>query len=194
MQEFAALYGFQHVISSPHYPQSNGMAEKAVKTAKNLLEKSADPHMALLSYRTTPLPWCGRRPTELLRGRCLKTDIPQPKKTFVSDWHYLPSFRVKDKEYKAQQKVEYDRRHRARPLPPLPDDESVWVQTQNRQTPGRVVQQAATPCSYIETPSGNVRRTQSKVSQLILNQWAISNPVLLPLVHELERILNHPPD
>jgi transposase InsO family protein len=68
MQEFAALYGFQHVTSSPHYPQSNGMAERAVKTAKNLLEKSADPHMALLSYRTTPLPWCGRSPAELLMG------------------------------------------------------------------------------------------------------------------------------
>lgn len=68
MQEFAALYGFQHVTSSPHHPQSNGMAERAVKTAKNLLEKSADPHMALLSYRTTPLPWCGRSPAELLMG------------------------------------------------------------------------------------------------------------------------------
>jgi hypothetical protein len=109
--------------------------------------------------------WKESRRTPNGKSRCLKTDIPQPEKTFVPEWHYLPSFRVKDKEYKAQQKVEYDRRHRAKPLPPLLDDESVWVHTQNRQTPGRVVQQAATPRSYIvETPSGNVRRTQSHLS------------------------------
>ena len=36
------------------------------------------------------------------------------------------------------------------------------MHTQNRQTPGRVVQEAVTPRSYIvETPSENVRRTQS---------------------------------
>ena len=81
MQEFAALYNFKHITSSPHYPQSNGLAERMVKTAKSLLAKSADPYMALLSYRATPLP-CGLSPAELLMGRRLQTDIhvPQPKR------------------------------------------------------------------------------------------------------------------
>ena len=56
MQEFAESYGFKHVTSSPHLPQSNGMAERSVKTVKSLLEKSSDPYMAILSYRATPLP------------------------------------------------------------------------------------------------------------------------------------------
>ena len=131
MQEFAERYNFQHITSSPHYPQSNGMAERAVKTAKSLLEKSADPHMALLSYRATPLPWCGLSPAEPFMGRRLQTDIPQPKRMFTPDWQYLASFREKDKNQKRQQKAEYDRHHRTRPLLPLIADETVWVRTQD---------------------------------------------------------------
>ena len=142
VQEFAALYNFRHITSSPHYPQSNGLAERMVKTAKSLLAKSADPYLALLSYRATPLPWCGLSPAELLMGRRLQTDIPQPKRVFIPDWPYLTSFRAKDEEQKRQQKAEYDRRHRVKPLPPLPDDELVWVRTEDRQVAGGVVQPA----------------------------------------------------
>jgi len=69
--EFAANYGFVHVTSSPHYPQSNGLAERAVKTVKKLLKESTDQCLALLSYWTTPLPWCGLSPAELSQGRRL---------------------------------------------------------------------------------------------------------------------------
>ena len=37
MKAFAASYGFRHITSSPHYPQSNGLAERMVKTMKGLL-------------------------------------------------------------------------------------------------------------------------------------------------------------
>jgi len=69
MKEFAELYGFEHITSSPHYPRSNGLVERNVKTVKSLLEHSPDPYLALLSYRATPLPFCGLSPAELSMGR-----------------------------------------------------------------------------------------------------------------------------
>lgn len=162
MQEFAESYGFKQVTSSPHFPQSNGMAERSVKTVKSLLDKSNDPYMAILSYRTTPLPWCNLSLAELLMGRRLKTDIPQPKKAFVPEWPHLTGFREKDKEWKDKQKSDYDKRHRVKTLPPLPDDQSVWIHTQDRQCAGRVLHPAAAPRSYIvETPTGRLRRNRS---------------------------------
>ena len=32
IKEFASLYGFNHVTTSPYYPQSNGFAERMVKS------------------------------------------------------------------------------------------------------------------------------------------------------------------
>ena len=56
-QQFMTSFDIEHVTSSPHYPQSNGMVENAIKTAKNLLQKSkaaaTDIYLALLAWRNT---------------------------------------------------------------------------------------------------------------------------------------------
>jgi transposase InsO family protein len=39
-KQFAQLYGFQHIVSSPRYVQSNGLAERGVQTIKMMLKKS----------------------------------------------------------------------------------------------------------------------------------------------------------
>ena len=75
-KEFSSLYHFQHTTSSPRYPQSNGLVERTVKTVKALLTDTSNPHLALLSYRATPLPWCNISPAELLFGRKIATDLP----------------------------------------------------------------------------------------------------------------------
>ena len=45
-KNFVNNYQFQHDISSPHFPSSNGQAERAVQTVKNLLKNSTDPFLA----------------------------------------------------------------------------------------------------------------------------------------------------
>ena len=79
MKEFAEVYGFHHITTSPYYSQANGQAEFTVRTVKNLLHNAKEPHMALLSYCVMPLEWCGLTPAELVMGRKIKTDLPQPK-------------------------------------------------------------------------------------------------------------------
>ena len=49
---FAKEYDFNHVTSSPKYPQSNGLAEKTVQIAKRILKKKCradgkDPYLAV---------------------------------------------------------------------------------------------------------------------------------------------------
>ena len=73
--KFAQEWGFTHLTISPHYPQSNGEVERAVKTPKNLIIKAKDPYLAVLSYRSTPLD-NGYTLAELLMGRKLRSTIP----------------------------------------------------------------------------------------------------------------------
>ena len=56
---FAKTWGFEHITSSPRYPQSNGKAENSVKVCKALLKKARadkqDPLLALLDWRKHPI-------------------------------------------------------------------------------------------------------------------------------------------
>ena len=162
---FASSYGFQHLTSSPRFPQSNGQAERSVQTVKNLLKKSDDPYTSLLSYRTTPLSWCEQSPAELSMGRRLRTSVPQTDKMLIPQWPYLKSFRELDQKQKQRQKENFDSRHRARDLPTIPNDTEVWITTESEPVSGRVISPASRPRSYVvETPTGQVERNRNQLT------------------------------
>ena len=73
-QQFMRSYDIEHVTSSPHYPQSNGRAENATKTAKNLLKKSKAAGTDL--YLNTPSESLESSPSQRMFGRRTRTLIP----------------------------------------------------------------------------------------------------------------------
>ena len=70
--------------SSPHYPKSNGKAESAVKTCKNLLKKAdlakIDVYLSLLDHRNTSTEQTGLSPAQRSVGRRTRTLLPLASK------------------------------------------------------------------------------------------------------------------
>ena len=69
-----------HITSSLHYPQSNGLAEKYVQIVKNLFikahEEGTDYQKALMIYRNTPLDDNLTSLMQILQGRTARSDLP----------------------------------------------------------------------------------------------------------------------
>ncbi|XP_028514411.1 uncharacterized protein K02A2.6 [Exaiptasia diaphana] len=159
--KFASDWDFRHVTSSPIYPQSNGGAERAVQTVKNLLKKSTEPAKALLAYRATPLE-NGKSPAELLFGRKIRTDLPTVPGSLTPSWPGISEFRAKEEERKLKQKGYFDLHHNAKDLSTLVPGQRVWITDQKKEA--IVKKEADTPRSYVvETPAGQVRRNRSSL-------------------------------
>ncbi|XP_026533449.1 uncharacterized protein K02A2.6-like, partial [Notechis scutatus] len=78
---FTANLGIRHTLTAPFHPASNGMTERAVRSAKEVLAKlrQADWHSKLSTYlltqHATPCPTTNKSPAELLMGRRLRTTL-----------------------------------------------------------------------------------------------------------------------
>ena len=81
-------------------------------------------------------------------GRKIRTVVPQTKEQFKPNWPYLEEFEKTKKLYKQKQKGNFDKKRKARPLPPLDYGTSVWVNLQDRQVPGTISHSADTHRSY----------------------------------------------
>ena len=79
-QVFAKSWSFNHVTTSPRYPQSNGKAENSLRTVKRLFEKcketSVSEFQVLLDWRNTPSGGMDTSPAQHLMGRRCRTLLP----------------------------------------------------------------------------------------------------------------------
>ena len=73
-------YRVNHINSSPHYPQSNGLVEKFVQTVKSLFykatEEGADLYKALMIYQNTPLTSNKQSKMQILQNRTASLQLP----------------------------------------------------------------------------------------------------------------------
>ena len=110
-----STYQIGHRTSSPHHPQSNGLAESSVKAMKKMIHCCYDTQKrgldvekwtrAMLLFRNTPRRPSGKSPAELLFGRTLRDGLPTKLEA------YLPQHR--DAVMRRQQAVETYRRRMA---------------------------------------------------------------------------------
>ena len=171
-KNFAAEYGFQHITSSPKFPQSNGEAERAVQTVKHLLTKASDPYLALLAYRATPLQ-NGYSPAELLMGRRLRTTVPALPTLLNPALPDYNTLEAKEREKRMNDARSFDKRHGARNLEPLVPGEDVWITDARVQ--GTVVSTHNTPRSYlVQVPQGTLRRNRHHLVPLQTNSGVVN--------------------
>ena len=120
--------------STPHYPQSNGHAESAVKAMKSLLIKTSpngnldkeEFQIGLLEFRNTPKAH-GLSPAQVLFGHPLRSPVPAHHTTFAKSWRDM-MHTCEQAAAKGKQKIEEQYNSHARALPPLKPGMSVRIQ------------------------------------------------------------------
>ena len=135
-----------HRTSSPHYPQSNGMAESMVKVSKNLIEKAIQSdkpwHSFIQEYRITPLSSTILSPAEILFGRQFRSNLSiLPSQLTNSRTAYIHE-EIAKKENKLHEKPT--------PVADLVPGQPIWHQDPltKKWLPGAVQEKLQEPHSY----------------------------------------------
>ena len=126
------------------------------------------------------VPWSWAQLSSWLADICKWTFSSRTSHSYQNGYVHLSGIQQKDKEWKEKQKSDYDKWHRVKNQAPLPDDQLVWVQTQDEHVTGRVIQPAATRRSYnVETSTGWLCRNCSHLfprSEVTQNDVLERNP------------------
>ncbi len=193
--DFAKDWGFEHQTSSPHYPRSNGLAESAVKTVKQMIKKcqetKQDFHKALLAYRSTPLQ-NGLSPSQMLMNRRVKTTLPvHPQRLEPEVQQGVVSDKIQSR---LQQKQLHDRK--AHSLEPLNPQDRVRVQDfrTGLWTVRATVLRKVAPRSYeIEAEGGWIlRRNRGAIRKDTVPKQTFVDPKLLEEELTLQLAKEHP--
>ncbi|XP_077971870.1 uncharacterized protein LOC144426076 [Styela clava] len=145
------------IWGSPEFPQSNGLAENAVKQSKNLLEKCrrdrSDPYLALLNIQNVPRDKILGSSAQRLISRRTKGDIPKSKKLLNPEIRNPKEVHDQLLHKRNQQKKYFDKSSKL--LPNLNTGDIVRMQTKKEyDQKGIICQNYHLPRSYIVESDG----------------------------------------
>lgn len=158
-KEFADAWEIDIITSSPLYPQSNGLAERAVGICKGILRKCEgdEVHKALLEYRVTPVSGLNVTPSELLQGRILRTQLPCSTQVLKKKVH----FDDRKLEEKREKTAKYYNRQ-ARPRKKFNEGDSVVMRKESQWIPAEVIKNTQFPNSFwVRDETGHTYRRNS---------------------------------
>lgn len=206
--KFAESYDFEHITSSPAYPQSNGKVENAVKTSKRIMEKSIrdakDPFLALLDWRNTPREGVNYSPSQRLFGRRTKTLLPTSTK--LLEPQSLNSKDVKDKITQRKEKQQNNYNHGVKELGILKGGDVVRIKPVGRSklwTKAVVTDQTDIRSYNVRTEDGREYRRNRRHLRKTQEKWKpVGTPVILgsdtdsskPVVETPSESVNVAPD
>jgi transposase InsO family protein len=190
-REFCTELEINHTTSSPHFHESNGRAERAIQTVKQMLKKSTTDiqlTMAIIAYHDTPISNDLPSPAELFFDRRINSRLgvaTQPK-TLSDD-----------------QKVKLSERRSAHLKPPTsrmnyaPDD-PVWFTEDGTPDwkPGFVESRDTRPDSYWLVNEDNSRRLRRNIHDMkprVTSSKLLTKPRPRFTPTSSMELTNHPP-
>ena len=96
-------YSVNHITSSPHYPQLNGLAEKYVQIVKNLFykaqEEGTDLYKSMMIYRNTLLSNRLQSPMQILQSQTARTQLPMSNFGKSTTWTRIRAIENEQQEW-----------------------------------------------------------------------------------------------
>jgi transposase InsO family protein len=168
-KQFVDSYNIKHVTSSPLYQQSNGLAERAVQTVKNLTKKcfetGDDIYLCLLELRNTPRDDVVGSPMQRLMGRRARTLIPISKGLRKPQADQTGKIASKMNDYRCKQKFYYDRHTKVKE--DLKPNDAVRIKTPTGWRPAEYVRKSPYPRSHIVKAGESGREYRRNTSMLM---------------------------
>ena len=148
-------YMVNHITSSPHYPQSNGLAEKFVQTVKSLFYKAReglDLYKALMIYWNTPLTSNMQSLMHILQNTTARLQLPMSNSA-------RRQLGLETEKLRIKMKIENLPSHDLH----LGQDVMMQDHTSKRWSPAVITRLCKEPRSYQVTTTDNVtyRKTQT---------------------------------
>ena len=141
LENFLKQWDVRRRLSSAYYPQSNGRAEAAVKSAKRILLGNINrvtgaldtdaAARALMTHRNTPAQDTGVSPAVMLFGRELRDHIPRTDRQLRPEWQAVAESREQALAKRALKEIESGKQE----LKPLEVGDSVQLQNQTGNQP-----------------------------------------------------------